>query len=579
MFVDQATHGPGATPPEGPGFAGGGIIAPMTPYDWFTSAPTIPGIAGVSQYVATGTLRGAHTNAQLTVGTALVAGDVTTAAYWGEPLQAPIDPHRGSTLLPYAVAFPTHAGATSVGLANLSILGESYGANDDSWRVRGGYFDLAQTDRFVFAPPAVTSVAPTLGAQTAETIGPGMPSIDAWRAAPQTLPLLGLDANVKLRGATLELTDALLPALIGTKVRLTNASLVVDRGDAGRFSAQVAHVRTSGDAIGTTTLFGDSPVVISTAQGELPMSTLADQRQTIAGLRAFFHPHAGYDALAELGRAWYDAGLVARPGTTKPGSYVHLNLARHFNDKESLGVDYYRFDPRYATTILPYGVPENVWSVAWSWPGPWLKSTYQLVDTSVVGVNRGGYRIRYDRTSEAFDFHASYASYRQLEPATMDNATQTGFVEGFFLPQLDGFGTHGTLRQAAAYLAWHLKHDDIALDYVRDALHRDAAAPHVEDAVDMAYPQAVLSWQHHFSKRAMGVVGYGRYTASGMWSTTPVRATYDLGFLGGEFAMNERSAVLMQLRAYGTAGAPSAPGGPPPTVRGTALLVEQQTRF
>lgn len=585
VFIDQATNGPGATPPEGPGFATGGVLAPMTPYDWFTSAPTIPGVTGVSQYLAKGTWHGKHVTADLTLGSALVFGDVTNAAYWGEPLIGPVDPHRGptdgraSTLLPYTVTFPTHAGTNDVSIGVLALLGASVGATNGSWRVRGGYFDLAQSDRFVFTAPQMTSVAPSVGAQTAESLGSGMPSIDAWTSAPQTMPLSGIDATAKLRDATLELTSASLPALAQTHARLLSASLVLDRGDAGRFSAQVAHVQTSGDPISTTTLFGDRPFVADTAQGELPSSNLADQRQTIAGVRAFVHPHAGYDALAELGRAWYDAALVNRPGTAKPGNYVHLNLTRHFSEHDAAGLDFYRFEPRYATAILPYGVPENVWSVAWSWPGPWLKSTYQLVDSSVVGVNRGGYRLRYDHRLKRFELHASLASYRQLEAATIENITQDGFVEGFFLPQHNGFGTLGTQRQLGAYAAWHLDHDDLVVDYVRDALHRDYVRPYPQDAVDMRYPQVVASWQHHFSKSALAVAGYGRYEASGVWATTPVQATYTLGFLGGQFALNDRSAILVQLRRYGTTGAPSAPGGPDPTIRGTALVVEQQVQL
>ena len=51
--------------------------------------------------------------------------------------------------------------------------------------------------------------------------------------------------------------------------------------------------------------------------------------------------------------------------------------------------------------ILPYGVPENVWSVAWSWPGQWLKSTYQAVDNSIIGINREGYRAHADYVARA----------------------------------------------------------------------------------------------------------------------------------------------------------------------------------
>src|ERR1700728_3144446 len=50
VFIDQATGGRGITPPEGPGFANGSPISPMSPYDWFSGAPVTPGGAGRAQY-------------------------------------------------------------------------------------------------------------------------------------------------------------------------------------------------------------------------------------------------------------------------------------------------------------------------------------------------------------------------------------------------------------------------------------------------------------------------------------------------------------------------------------------------
>ena len=39
VFIDQATNGPGTTPPEGLEFSHGSPVSPMSPYDWFTGAP------------------------------------------------------------------------------------------------------------------------------------------------------------------------------------------------------------------------------------------------------------------------------------------------------------------------------------------------------------------------------------------------------------------------------------------------------------------------------------------------------------------------------------------------------------
>jgi hypothetical protein len=575
VFIDQSTYGPGITPPEGPGFAKGSPFSPMSPYDWFSGAPVTPGVTGVAQYLLSGTYHTGAVKLEATFGLAAVTGSTTNAAYWGEPLLPNINPHDLARTLPYSIVFPTHAGSDDATVFNASLLEASIAANDDSWRVRGGYFDLAQTDRFVFAPPALTSDTPSLGVQTAETLGPGMPSIDAWSAAPTSLPLFGADGVIKYQSATFEVTDALLPGLPNTSARLEMGSLVLDHGDAGRYSFQLAHINTSGDPILTTTLYGVQPVLDITPQGVLPTSVLANQEQTVAGARAFFHPGKGWDTLAELGRAWYDAGLVAHPGTTQPGNYVHVLLGRHLGS-DYVTAEFFHFDPRYATVILPYGIPENIWSVAWSWPGVWLKSTFQMVDNTTIGANREGFRLHYDENGKHLEAHATFGSYRQLVPETVANATQVGFVDGFFLPQANGFGTIGTDQQAGLYVAWHMLRDDLVFDGVDDFLYRGVFAGHTLGYVNIRAPQIVLSLQHHFSKRVLAVAGYGRYAANGTWSITPVDAIWGAGFAGVQFATGPSTALMVEARRYGLVGLPSVGGGLPPDMRGTSLVVDQR---
>jgi hypothetical protein len=578
VFIDQSTSGPGITPPEGPGFAKGSPLSPMSPYDWFTTAPVTPGVAGIAQYMLSGQYSFAGLKAEATIGIGGITGSTTNAAYWSEPLIPNLDVHALSRAIPYAIVFPTHAGQDDASVLNANVLEASISAADDSWRVRGGYFDLAQSDRFVFAPPPLTSVTPSLGVVTSETLGPGMPSIDGWPSSPSTLPLLGADAFVKDGSASLELTDALLPSLAGTSVRLTMGSLVFDRGDYGRFSFQVAHLWTSGDPILTTTYFGVDQQVYHTAQGRLFTSRLANQEQTIAGARGFFHPFKAWDALVEMGRAWYDAGLVAQPGTSHFGNYEHYSLARHLGS-DLATLEYHRFDPSYATLILPYGVPENVWSAAWSWPGVWLKSTYQLVDNTIIGANRAGFHFRYDHPGKQFELHASYGDWVQLAPETVANASQVGFVDGFFLLQKNGFGTIGHDRQVGLYLAWHFPHDDLALDGVEDYLNRDADPGHAVDTVAIRAPEFVASFAHHFSKTLVAVGGYGRYEAIGTWAITPVDAVYGIGFAGVQFATGPNTALIVEGRRYALVGLPSTVGGLPPTMRGTAFIVDQRIRL
>lgn len=575
VFIDQATDGPGTTPPEAYGFAHGSPISPMSPYDWFSSAPVTPGVAGVAQYEISGTYHAPGVDFGATFGIGGLTGSTTNALFWGEPPIPNLNDHDLSRVVPYAIAFPTHAGQDDVSVGSASLLGASVAAPNGNWNVRGGYFDLTQSDGFVFAPPPITSAVPSLGVQTAETLGPGMPTIADWPESPSTLPLLGADGTWHQGSATLEVTDALLPALPNTNVRLTMGSLVLDRGDYGRFSIELAHLWTSGDPISTTAYFGIDQKIDYSALGRLFTSLLADQTQTISGARAFFHPFKGWDALAELGRAWYDAGLVSEPGTSHYGNYEHFSVARHLgNDVATL--EFHRFDPTYATMILPYGIPENVWSVAWAWPGIWLKSTYQLVDNSVVGANRAGLHFKYDHTGGRLEVHASGGDWRQLVPETIANASQVGFVDGFFLLQKNRFGTLGRDEQLGLYAAWHMPDDDFAFDGVEDYLSRNADAGQPIDVVSTRSPQAVASWAHHFSKKLLAVGGYGRFETVGAWALAPVDSIYGVAFAGVQFATGPNTAMLVEGRRYALVGLPSMPGGLPPTMRGTALIVDQK---
>ena len=579
VFVTQGESGPGLSPPEAAQFEKGLPISPMSPYDWFTSAAQTPGTAGQLQYLldANDRMPALTLDAQFLVGA--YAGDMNNLMYWGEPWAGTFDPHEGRSPLAYSIDFPTTGGAgIQIGAAQAVLPYEaSLGNNDGAWKVSGGYVNLTQNDTFVFDPPAVTNVDPSIGVATAETLGPGMPNVDSWSASPSTLPLLGADAVASYGNSSIELTDALLPVLQGTQARLAMGSYVLNAAGGARFSADVANVTTSGGPILTTTYFGTDQTLYPGAQGRLFSSFLADQVQTIAGIRGFFHPWRGDDALFELGEGWYHDGLAAQPGTQHPGTYEHFAFTRHFNTITDAGVEYYRFDPRYADVILPYGVPENVWSVAWSWPGQWLKSTYQMVNNTVIGINREGYRVHADYTRGRLEAHADAYVWRQIYAATESNLSQEGWIDGFFLPQSNGDGTLGWQRQAALYAAWHWSNDDLVLDSVWDRSYRPAIDP--VDLVSMNYPQVVGSFQHHWGKRMVAAAGYGRYSANGMWSTTPVQGIYGEAFAGGEWDFTSGQQLLVQVRRYGLTGLPSEPGGPPPAVRGTALIVDQRVEF
>ena len=148
-------------------------MAPDTPYDLFSSAPLLPGVVCIRQLASTATYGFRKFDASLSAGFGYVRGSVSNASYWGESLFPTLNPHLGSQALSYAVTFPQHAGQDDGTAFRASILGGSVATADGALRIRGGWFDLAQTDRFVFVPPTITSLIPAIGFATAESLGNG----------------------------------------------------------------------------------------------------------------------------------------------------------------------------------------------------------------------------------------------------------------------------------------------------------------------------------------------------------------------------------------------------------------------
>ena len=104
----------------------------------------------------------------------------------------------------------------------------------------------------------IWNVTPSIGIQTPESPGNGPPALDSWPATAPGLPLDGIDIVGRRGIATMEITDAALPALPGTSARLTLGSVVMDHGEGTRFSAELLHVSTGGNLLTTTTMFGSN---------------------------------------------------------------------------------------------------------------------------------------------------------------------------------------------------------------------------------------------------------------------------------------------------------------------------------
>lgn len=574
-FIDQNTAGQGQVGPEAAGFISGLPLSPNTPYDLLSSAPLTPGIAGIGEGITTATDLTRAFAFTLTAGLGYVDGSITNAAYWGENLLPTLNPHMGSQALPYAIAFPTAPGQDDAIGFRLSILGGSIATADANFTLKAGYFDLTQTLRFVFAQPALTNVNPAIAYAPAETLSNGLAGTDVWQPLSSQLPLSGADVVAKRGIATLELTTAALPSLPGTSARTTIGSLVFDHGEGTKYSLEVLNANTSGGSFMATLPFGANPTFYQTPQGMLPTSTLSGQQQTIVGLEATFHlmPAWSLDAIADIGRAWYAAQNVALPGTSSPGGYYHLGFSKTFG-RTTASFDLFRMEARYATMILPYGIPENQWSAAWAWPGQWLKSNYQLIDNSVLGVNRQGYRFRYFVDKGPIEAHLEYTNLYQIDPETTLTSLQTGFVDGFYLPELPANATLGRQQRYGLWLAWHPRFGDVTLDFVDDLLARPYLIP--TDEVSYSVPQTMLTYARHFSPNVVGAIGYGRYGMKGTYSE-PIDFQQQLFYVGAIVKETPQASLLATFRHATFSGITSAPPSPlSPDFNSSQLIVEQR---
>ncbi|HEY0799071.1 MAG TPA: hypothetical protein VGD50_07960 [Candidatus Baltobacteraceae bacterium] len=579
-FIDQNTAGEGQVGPEAAGFANGSPLSPNTPYDLLSSAPLVPGVAGIASLRSIAAYGFRSWDLSVTSGFGYVRGSVTNASYWGENLMPTLNPHLGFAALPYAIAFPTHAGEDDGTATRLSLLSASVASADGNVRLRGGWFDLTQTDRFVFAQPALTNINPAIAYAPAESLSGGLAGTDLWQPFSTQLPLDGIDVVVKRGLATAEIANASLPSLPGDAARTSVGSLVVDHGEGTRYSVELVHAGTSGAPFATTVPFGANPSFVLYPQGVFPASSLSGQQQTIAGVRAAVHvlPALGVDGVAEIGRAWYDAQPVARPGSERPGGYYHLGLTRTLG-RTIAAIDYLRMEPRYATMILPYGVPENQWSASFAWPGQWLKSNYQLVDNSVLGVNREGFRVHYGVDRGPFEAHVEYTDLRQIEDETTVTSTQAGFVDGYYLPELPQDATLGDQQRYALWLAWHPRFGDLTLDAVDDTLARPSVAGHPEDHVSYDVPQFVVTLARHLSPAIIASTGIGRYGMKGVFSE-PIDFSQRLFFAGVEVQQTTASSMLVSLRRTAFSGITTLPSSSlSPDFTGTTIIVEQRLKI
>jgi hypothetical protein len=580
-YTNQQFSGPGALPPEAGAFASGQPIAPGTPYDLWTSSPNVTGF-GV---VHTLTLSPSYALSRQYVlgaraGFGSITGNANVAAYWGDQPMPSLNPHLGKTRV--AVAFPCANHADPMAVSGSALLNVSLARADGALSAEAGWFALAHGEPFVVNPVAQTSTPIAFTEPLPEGLGDGPESLPPFATPRAPLPLYGVRLAGRPRaGMSVELSDALLPEPPGTQARLLSASLAVAHDGGISFGAQVARLVTGGAPIGTTVLFGADPATMPSPQGPLPTSTLAGQRMTVAGVRAEVPLGAHLDAQLRLGASCYAARGTALPqsGCTA-GGFRSLRVRRTAGDAQ-VALEAMRMDATYAPAILPYGIPENVWSPAYSWPGTWLKGTYQLVDDATMGPNREGLRATSSFTAGALEARLSYTVLRQIDPFDATTAYRTGFVEGFYLPQLDAPGTLGSERHAALTLIAHARLATIELDATRITLARGASTGHPDEAVAIDDAGVTLTLSRRFGTRFAGSLGAGRNAIAGAFdaATPNVGLAQRVAFGSLQWSPNAHVAYALQYRLYAVDGMPTslaASGWISPAYHGLQLMLEQR---
>lgn len=582
-MLSQGVAGPGLTPVEGPGFANGEPAAPVSPYDPFSAAPLVPGDVAQEQMSLDVSWHGRGFTADASGGVDALAGDRTNEAYWVEPLQPQDNPHLGSTATGYAVAFPTHPGVDDYDGARAGLAQVRASFDRSGIALRAGWFDLGQTLPCVFTPPATTNALPSLTMKTPESVGPNSFALSSWDASPATLPVRGFDLSGTFGAISLEAADAALPALPGTPARMETVSAARSFTGGNGWMVQWLHAHTGGDPISTTTYFGASPNIVLTGQGLVATSLLRGQRESIIGGKDELEVPAGIQATIEGAYSYYEADGIGKPGVSH-GGFVHAGLSHALGDAQ-IGVDYYRFEPTFATMILPYGAPENIWSVAYSWPGPWLKSDFQLVDSSTAGVNREGPLYSYSRDDGRNQLYVTWGKFRQIQPFSASDGPDLGFVEGFFLIQLEASrATIGTFARTNVFVGRDLgRFGDLGIDFSDDDLHRSAPPRETLDAVSFDAPQYVVSLTKRASSHVAAAAGFGYFGTKGSWAdggALNVDIGMKAGFAGAQIAEPD-GALMIEARRNVFGGAPYFAAFPTfkyrsPDFTGTTIFIERR---
>lgn len=563
--INQQMVGPGITPPEGAGFAAGGVVAPGTPYDLFSGDPLITGMAihQALELIPTYAISSAF-DLSLTAGYGTVGGSGNVANYWGDSIMPTLNPTLGSRAFSDPVAFPTHNGVDGVQGSRVSILDGMLALHNGDGGLTVGWLDQHQSVRFVFAQPAWTNTPAELVPILPENIGEPSPGTNLEASRVPILPLQGIDAWYTEGLATAEVTDGDLPAVPGTSARVSSVSLSIAHGAQLVYSGEIARLTQSGTDTTAPVLFGTLPVTNASGQGPIPQSTLFAQKMLVAGASAVF-PVGTSDAEARFGYSCYTAyGAFAPTSSCTSGTYAYGKFHHGFNTFDG-ALELVYFAPTYAPAILPYGTEQNILDAQYAWPRTWFPEDYAFVDHSIVGANRQGARLSLNTLVAGVEVRLAGGIYEQIQSDDAAHAYDVGFNEPYFTPQLTSSGgTLGWEHHLDAAFAWHPAFGNVRLDLSDSAINRAPSFANPSEAVEMDYPGAVLALTRPITSRITGSVGAGRYAAHGAFDSMGPNVDLAEGvlFAGAEYQANASTAYHLQYRLYSEHGTTPETFGP-----------------
>jgi hypothetical protein len=614
--IDQNYVGSGLGQQEDSSFISGLPFAPGMGYDFFSTAPTASGFGLGENLKATISYGPGAVDYGVTLGFGSASGSAQTVGYWGLQPIPTINPALGQTSYRLPVAFPTKPGLDDVSGVRGSVLGGYVATKDGNYSLNVGWLDLKQTMKFVFQQAPVTNSSPAIAVVVPGSIGNGAPSLEDWLPANTQLPLSGADAFAKLGDVSFEGTDATMPAPMGVGARVENASILWAQPSGTRWAVQFANIHTGGTGIASTTFFGTpitagatgpclAPTTLTAAmytapsgtsipgilanpatnfgQGSIPFTCVNGQQNQIIGVSGSGTLFTILDGVAEAGYSTYSTAIGA--SGVGVGTWLHGGLTQHLGSL-SFTEDYYNVDPRYAPTVLPYGnccttpaVAENIWSAPYIWPASWLRGDYQSIDNSQAYNNRRGFKFGADYEGDLFQFRVKYSVLSEIYPDTLTTASQAGFVDGYYQPELTTVGGNlGIDRQLAAWLAVHPKIMDVTFDYVSQNNYRPMFIS-TQDIVAMNYPQASLTLSKNFNDKLLVAGGVSNFLVKGTWAGGPINMNQNVLFVGAQFLKSQSQQFSVQARYYNTNGTAPLTDTIAPTLRGLQLLFLQQAKF